>query len=205
MRIHIALALLLGIAAANYPHAGTACITDSDCAIEYEVCTVNKVCKHKNLFPMRAEEIGGLFLFVFLVTFSNIAGIAGSFALLALLLLFNFTVPVAIILSNAQIVISAFIRICSGLGKPHPLKDPHGTLYHFQIISLMLPMVSLGAAIASMVGRVLPDVVVVVIYFVSMVGVLLFNLNRLKIIISKETAPVLTKPLPLPSPIKDTA
>ena len=89
------------------------------------------MCKHRNIFPARGIEIGGYFFFTFLVFFSNFSGIAGGYAYLALMLMFNFTVPVSIVLSNSQISISAICRIVSGLGKPHPLKGPHGTLYHF--------------------------------------------------------------------------
>lgn len=51
----------------------------------------------------------------------------------------------------------------------------------------MIPCISLGATLATLVSRVVPDLYIVVIYFVILTGVLIFNLDRLKDIIKKET------------------
>jgi len=181
-----ATAVLSLAAASTFPKAGSKCETDEDCYTEYEYCTHAHLCKHRNIFPARGSEIGGIFLFTFLVFFSSFAGLSGGFAYLSLMLLFKFTVSTAIYLSNSQIAISSILRIVSGLGKPHPLKGPHGTLFHFQVLSLLIPMISLGAAMATLVSRVMPDLYIVVLYVVIMTGVLIFNLDRLKVIIKKE-------------------
>ena len=132
-------------------------------------------------------EIIGAVVYVFLVAGSNFGGIAGGFALIALETMFSFPVPLAIVLSNAQIVIAAIIRVLSGLGKPHPIRDKHGTLYHFHNVSLMVPMISLGATLATLVSRVIPDFYIVIIYAVILVAVVLYNMKRLIAIIKRET------------------
>lgn len=77
----------------------------------------------------------------------------------------------------------------SGLGKPHPIRDKHGTLYHFHITSLMVPMISLGATLATLVSKVIPDLYIVIIYGVILTAVFLYNLKRLVAIIKRETSP----------------
>lgn len=186
----IALATIVTFAGAGYPKAGLSkCQQDSDCWEYYEYCTEESDCKHRDMFPARGIEIGAVFVFTFFTAFSNFAGIGGGFSYLALLLMFNFALPIAVILSNAQIMISGLITILTGLGKPHPTKGPHGTLFHFQIISLMIPMCSLGAAMAALISRVVPDLWIVIIYVIVLIGVFIYSLRRLQRIYKKETAP----------------
>jgi len=184
---HVYLFTLLLAVAFAFPRAGTKCTDDSACTTEYEYCTTEGKCKHMDLLPMnRGNEIAGFFVLTFLVAFSNFSGIGGGFGLIAFFCMYNFDVKTGIILSNAQIVISSIIRIATGLGHPHPLKGKNGTLFHFSIISLMIPMNALGAALATVVNRIIPDLVIVIVYAVILIGVLIFNLHRLYGIYKKE-------------------
>lgn len=63
------------------------------------------------------------------------------------------------------------IRLFWGMNLPHPVRDPHGTLLHFPIISLMLPGCTLGATMATLVSKVVPDLYIVIYYVVIMIGV----------------------------------
>lgn len=185
------LVAMLATSALAYTKIGMACENDSDCTVEYEVCSLETLkCKHRPIFPLRGKEIGGVFIFSFLVAFSNFSGIGGGFGLIVFSPLFGFNIQLAVILSNAQIVISSIFRIATGLGKPHPLRGRHGTLFHFSTISMMIPMNALAAALASLINRVVPDLYIIIIYGIILVGVQAFNLNRLRHIYIKET----TKP-----------
>ena len=153
------------------------------------------------MFPARGMEIAGFFVYVGLATFSSAAGISGGFAYLSFMIMFKFTVSGAVILSNLQIFVSSFIRILFGLDKPHPLKVPYGTLYHFQIISLMIPMCSLGSIMATMVSKIIPDLYIVILYAILLIIVLLYNLKKLRLMIQRETRVMpLQTPIPTPTP-----
>lgn len=185
------IASLFIASALAYSKIGSLCETDTDCRVEYELCNLETMkCKHRPLFPVRGIEIAGAFIFSFLVAFSNFSGIAGGFGLIAFYSLFGFNVQLGIILSNAQIVVSSIFRIATGLGKPHPLRGQHGTLFHFSIISMMIPMNALAAALASLINRVVPDLYIIIAYALILTGVLAFNLYRLRHIYIKETNPV---------------
>ena len=80
------------------------------------------------------------------------------------------------------------MRIPTGIGKPHPLKKPHGTLFNLHVVSLLVPMISLGATLATLVARVIPDLYIVIIYFGVLSCVLVLKLQKLKALIAKETA-----------------
>lgn len=99
--IILVLASLVALAAASYPRAGKDCSSDADCWEEFELCTEAQICKHRDLFPIRGIEIGGMFFLAFLVAFANFGGLAGGMAYLAFLLMFKFSVPIAIVISNS--------------------------------------------------------------------------------------------------------
>lgn len=196
-KVFVAILMLVFAAAFTYPKAGTSCVIDADCYEKYEHCVEiqgSLECKHRNLFPLRGLEIGGVILFTFLVATANFGGIAGGFGLIAFYMMFMFSVPTGIVLSNAQIVISCVIRIITGIGKPHPHRGCHGTLYHFAIVSMMIPMCSLGSTLATLISRVIPDLFIVIAYFVILLGVFLFNLGRLVTIVKKEKGVAVVKP-----------
>jgi len=185
---HLAVSILACVAAAQFPRAGIKCSTDSDCYSEFEFCNdESSKCEHRDLFPLRNVEIGACAIFAFLVSFSNFSGIGGGFGLIPLFAMFKFNVPIGIVLSNAQIMVSCTIRITSGLSKPHPLKDPYGTLYHFPIISLMIPMSTVGSTLATLIRKMIPYLFIVIIYAVVMTGVFAFNFNRLMALVKKES------------------
>lgn len=166
---------------------GLACQADSDCNEFYEFCTDKKVCKHRLIFPARGIEIAAYFIFALLVTTSNFGGIAGGFGFICLMSMFGFDLKTSIVLSNAQIVISSIIRISTGIGKPHPERKTHGTLYHFNVISMIIPAAALASALATLINRVIPDLVLVILYAVVMLGVFSYNFMRFITVVKKET------------------
>jgi len=166
---------------------GLACQADSDCNEFYEFCTDNNVCKHRLIFPARGIEIAAYFVFALLVTTSNFGGIAGGFGFISLMSMFGFDLKTSIILSNAQIVISSIIRISTGLGKPHPERKTHGTLFHFNVISMIIPAAALASALATVINRVIPDLVIVILYAVVLTGVFVYNIMRFITVVKKET------------------
>jgi uncharacterized membrane protein YfcA len=100
-------------------------------------------------------------------------------------------------LSNAQICSAGIARLAMDGRKPHPLRKTHGILLDYSMLTMMLPMITIGSALATVIGRVIPEVYLVIGYAVTMVGILLFNLNRLKKLVAKETKDAADKKLAL--------
>lgn len=135
---------------------GYECTQDLGCFEKYEICEEQK-CRHRDLMPFRPLEVVGMFLFTAMVAVSNFAGAAGGFAYIAMQIMFNLNLPMSIVFNNAKILIAAVMRLPKGIGNPHPLRTPHGTLFNFHVVSLTVPMCSLGATLATLVARVVPD------------------------------------------------
>jgi uncharacterized membrane protein YfcA len=98
----------------------------------------------------------------------------------------KFNMKPGIILSNAQICSAGIARLAMDGRKPHPLRKTHGILLDYSMLTMMLPMITLGSAFATIVGRLVPDAYLVIFYAIIMVGILLFNINRLLKLITKE-------------------
>jgi uncharacterized membrane protein YfcA len=185
------LALLLGLAFAstNYPNAPSPCVTDQDCYTEYELCNSSHKCQHRPLFPLRRLEVGGFVLFTLAAFIANFSGIAGALPLAAIVSMQKFNMKTAIMLSNAQITSGGIFRLAMDAHRKHPVRKTHGTLLDFSILTMMLPMITIGSSLASVVSRTVPDFYIIVFYAIFLVGILAFNIWRLLGMVKKENAP----------------
>ena len=186
------LATSLCLVAAEYPHANLRCNADADCA-SFEHCNASGRCQHNNLFPLRNIEIGGWVVYTLIVFFSNFSGIAGGLTLIAIISMLNFNMKFGIMLSNAQICSAGIVRLAMDAGKSHPLR-PKGILLDYAIVTMMLPMITLGSALATVVIRLMPDIYITIAYAIIMVGIMLFNVFRLVALMRKEANAATYKP-----------
>lgn len=136
--------------------------------------------------PIRASEVGGWVVYTFTAFYSNFSGIAGALPLIAIISLMKFNMRPGIILSNAQICSAGIARLAMDGRKPHPLRKTQGILLDYSMLTMMLPMITIGSSLATIVGRLVPDAYLVIFYAIIMVGILLFNINRLVKLITKE-------------------
>jgi len=147
---------------------------------------MTNICKHRKIFPARGIEIAAVFIFSLMIAFANFGGIGGGFVHIVLFAMFGFDLKTGIVLSNAQIAISCIIRISMGIGKSHPVRKNHGTLYNLQVISLMIPANALGSSIAALINRVIPDVAIVILNACLLTGVFASNFGKLRMVFKKE-------------------
>lgn len=140
--------LLEIIHAANYPRVNEPCIADDDCLLDFEYCEVAtvSVCKHKSLFEMLPIEYIGCVLILILLLVSNMGGLGGGGALIPVAMVcFGFDTKQAIAQSNASIFIASVARYFWNFRVTHPYKNGRGVLVDYNIASLMLPMIIVGA------------------------------------------------------------
>ena len=144
------------------------------------------ICKHRKIFPARGIEIAAVIIFALMTALANFGGIGGGFVHIVLFAMFGFDLKTAIVLSNAQIAISSIIRIFFGIGKSHPVREHHGSLYNFQVVSLMVPANALGASLAALINRVIPDVAIIILNACLLTVVFAFNFGKLRMMVKKE-------------------
>jgi hypothetical protein len=95
---------------------------------------------------------------------------------------------------------AAIVRLAMDGKNPHPLRKK-GTLVDYSIVTMMFPMITVGAAISSFVSPVVPDVYITIGYAVIVFGIMIFSIFRLIALIKKESALAKQKNEP-PTPIQ---
>ena len=171
---------------AAYPHYGLHCESDDDCLAEYEMCNELKKCVHRGILPIRPLEIGGWFAYTITLFCANFSGVAGCLPLVVLYAMMNFSTKTGILLSNAQVCSAATARVIIEGSRPHPLRKTHGTPLDYSKLNIMIPLICVGSTFASIISRLIPDVLITILYAVVMSSILGFNIFRLKKLIAKE-------------------
>ena len=174
-RTILVLSSLLCLGFAEYPRAGSSCNQTLDCWEEYEFCNDFDRCEHRDLVPIRSMELWGYVVYTAAVFVSNFSGITGALPLVAIVAMQKFTMKDGIMLSNAQIAAAGIARLALDRNKKHPIRKTWGILLDYPVLTMMLPMVTTGSILATVVSRLLPDIVIVICYAIIMVGILAFN------------------------------
>ena len=96
-------------------------------------------------------EFLGCITTVIIIFAANCGGLGGGGALVPVVMVFfNFDIKASIALSNITILFSSYVRMIMNRNKTHPLKTncegkPSGVLIDYNIATLMLPMIIVGA------------------------------------------------------------
>ena len=167
---------------AEYPRMGEVCITDADCFKDFEYCKTDEdefTCEHKDLFGLNGIEIAGIFFTILILATSNSGGLGGGGSMIPIIIIFfGFGTKQAIGLSNASIAISSICRYFFNSKKSHPYKNGKGVLVDYNIASLMLPMIVVGATIGVMLNKILPIIVVTIILTILLLFVSYTTLRK---------------------------
>lgn len=121
-----------------------------------------------------------------LLALSNSGGLGGGGAMVPVLMIFfRFDLKRAIALSNSTIFISALIRFLVNSRQTHPLKKdteskPTGVLVDYNIGIVMLPAITLGVTAGAILNTVMPEVVILALLTLLLVGVV--TMNGIKIV-----------------------
>ena len=67
-------------------------------------------------------------------------------------------------MSNASICVASLCRYIVNFNKSHPLKEGKGVLVDYNIASLMLPMLIVGATTGVMLNKILPPIIVSIVF-----------------------------------------
>ena len=167
-----ALLVTTQVQSATYSRIDEECIFESDCFDDFEVCNLSEgpVCEHKEIWPMTAIEWVGSVLIIIDLYASNCGGLGGGgSAIPFLIVFFGFDIKNSIAISNASICIASICRYIFNFPKSHPLRNGSGVLVDYNIASIMLPMIVVGATLGVMVNIILPSVVVAIVLTILLV------------------------------------
>ena len=98
---------------------------------------------------------------IFLLAFTNAGGLGGGGIIVpAMMGLYHFDTRNAVSISNFSIAISTSVRYVMKIREPHPLKKGTGTLIDYGVTLLMLPAITMGASLGSIVNLSLPGPII---------------------------------------------
>jgi len=124
--------------------------------------TRNEEVKHKDLFPLDGYDYLGTFLIGIGLMIAASGGVGGGGIIVPLLILvFNFHPKYAIALSNFIILGSSVVNMVLNFSKRHPLVNR--PLVDWDLILIMEPLTMAGAIVGALVGKVLPDWILVIL------------------------------------------
>ena len=136
---------------------------------------------------MEGIEILGSFLVFFILLTANMGGLGGGGALIPIcMLFFGFDTKQAIAQSNASIFVSAVARYLFNFNKTHPYKNGRGVLVDYNVVSLMLPMITVGATVGVILKAILPSIIIAVLLTLLLIFVGFTTLRKLLNIIRSE-------------------
>lgn len=148
-------------------HGVTPCQSDDNCGeTGFYLCDLDqKVCVHKDLFPMLPLEIGGTFVLMILQTLAVMSGLGGGGIVVPLLMaFFDFDARRTVAISGFTILIGGISRFFLTYKNKHPLKD--ATTIEYSLVNIMLPTVLLGSVTGVFINIILPTIVQQILMFI---------------------------------------
>ena len=147
------------------------CGSDGSCPYVFE-CIANK-CVHNEIFPLTIYSAFCYLLLVFGVMLSNVGGLsAGIFKVPILMDMLNYPVNVATQLSYPIVTGASLANFIQLIPKRHPTRPT--SLVDYNIVLLLIPCVSFGSTIGSILVKFIPLLYQDIILFIMFVLLTLF-------------------------------
>ena len=129
---------------------------------------------------MDGIEVWGSFVTFLILLTSNMGGLGGGGAVIPVcMVFFGFDTKQSIAQSNASIFVASLARYIFNFNKTHPYKDGRGVLVDYNITSLMLPMITVGATVGVIFNAILPSVIIAVLLSLLLIFVGSTTLRKL--------------------------
>ena len=119
-----------------------------------------KVCVHKDLFPLRPREWIGTFAFALFMCLANVGGIGGGgIAIPMCMYFFGFDTKPAIAVSSFSIMFSTIGRFLFNFNERHPEKKKMVAI-DYSMTNVMMPLTLIGTLIGAFVYITFPDLLI---------------------------------------------
>jgi uncharacterized membrane protein YfcA len=120
------------------------------------------------VFPIEWQEFVGAFTLAITISLCNAAGIGGGGIIVTIgITLFTFSPKEAVAMSNFVIFFGCITRYIRNFHNKHPLKD--ATSIDYGIVTCQLPLVMLGTFVGVQVNELLPETLVFILLFVTLI------------------------------------
>jgi uncharacterized membrane protein YfcA len=127
---------------------------------------------------MLSIEFVGCFFCILIVMMANAGGLGGGGVVIPVgIAFYKFDTREAIAMSNASVFISSLVRFMLILKKKHPLKG-FGVVVDYDIATLMLPSIIVGANLGVIANLIIPETIITVVFTLILFG--LFIRSMLK-------------------------
>ena len=129
------------------------------CAEDLSSGTDQKVCLHKNIFPIQGIEIGGTVVLTILMAMAVMSGIGGGGIIVPLLMIFySLETKAAVAVSGFTILTGSITRYITTYNERHPNKD--AVCIDYGITNVMLPTVLVGSIAGVFFNLALPAILI---------------------------------------------
>lgn len=119
------------------------------------------------MFPVYAAEFVGALSLGIAIALCNAAGIGGGGIVVTIgISLMMLSAKESVAMSNVTISFGCIVRYIKTFKNKHPLKD--ATSIDYGIVTCMLPLVMLGTTIGVQINDILPDTLVYILLFVTL-------------------------------------
>lgn len=134
------------------------CKVSADCEnYPYYFCTDAEECEHKHVFPQKPLEVGGLFVFGFIMALCTVAGIGGGGIATSMIeAFFKFETKPAVAVSSFSILICTTMRFFYNFRTKHPEKT-HMNVLDYGLASIMMPTTLAGSQIGGYILLMFPS------------------------------------------------
>ena len=123
------------------------------------------------------------------IFWSNLAGLSGGGIVVpVMLIVFKFPIKQAVFQSNASLAIGGILRYFVNSKKPHPLKNGKGVLVDYALASLMMPPLVIGAGLAVLINKLLPEVIIISCDATVLFIMLMVNIKEVLNVIAADKA-----------------
>ena len=157
------------------------CVVDEDCTdYPWFKCGVKVpgICSHKKVFPVENLEIGGLFVFTFIMALSNVAGVGGGGVAIPIVMsMFHFTTKPAIAISSFSIFATTIARFILNFKEKHPEKENVVSI-DYDLVAIMMPTTLAGAQIGALILVSFPSLYIQVILTLMLLFLAIQSLQK---------------------------
>lgn len=157
------------------------------CAEDKSTGDDQKVCLHKNIFPIQGIEIGGTAVLTILMAMAVMSGIGGGGIIVPLLMMFySLETKAAIAISGFTILTGSITRFITTFNEKHPSKD--AVCIDYGITNVMLPTVLVGSIAGVFFNLALPAILIQITLTLLLLFLTVNSARKFKQIYDKENA-----------------
>ena len=134
------------------------CDVDEDCEnYPYFHCKSDHSCEHKDVFPAKGLEVGGIFVFGIIMALCTVAGIGGGGIATSMLeAFFKFETKPAVAVSSFSILICTTMRFFYNFKTKHPSKK-HMNVLDYSLATVMMPTTLAGSQMGGYILLMFPS------------------------------------------------